>query len=255
MKNKTNIAATAAVSRIRPYKSIYKYLTYENGIKMLSLNNLQFTRANKLNDKQDCHFSKINFDYIIEFSKSIDLSSKQLIEDIINKHKEPISSFGICSLGISADNITLWDRYTKTNELCDGICIELDLNAVIKCFSKMGIKVAALKVDYFDNIINSIPYKLYLGNEEERFLFLHLLFASKLKEKWREENEIRLFLPDELTNEYQRYQLYKSCFKAVYLGKEVTNKQVNEINKVIDDNKLKVKIHTNKENTKENESK
>lgn len=238
------ILAKIAVARSMAYKWVYKYLTYENGLKMLLNNNLQFTRGDKLNDPDDCNISKINFDNITKKADSIGIDSVELIDKIIAKHKDSIRSFGICSLGTTADNKVLWDRYTKTEGISDGVCIELDFDAVIKCFFKKRLKVAALKVDYEDNVLESIPYQLYLGTEAERFKYIQLLFATKNKERWEKEEEVRMFLPEELNEEYQRYELFKSCFKGIYLGEDVTVKQRSEIQKIIDCNKLKIDLQS-----------
>lgn len=242
--DEVKILAHVAVARIKEHKRVFKYLTYESGLKMLSYNNLQFTRADKLNDGVDCHFSKVDLNYVVETANSIGIDSTELVGKVIAKHQNPISSFGICSLGTMADNTVLWDRYTKTNGVCDGICIELDLNTVINCFIKRGIKIVALKVDYVDEVVESIPYQLFLGTEAERFLYIQLLIATKTRLEWEEEDEVRIFLPELLTEEYLRYELYKSCFKCVYLGQDVTADQRAEVQQVIDDAKLKLKIHT-----------
>lgn len=240
------LLANIAVARSMAHKRVYKYLNYESGLKMLSYNNLQFTRGDKLNDVDDCNISKVTFDYIAEKANTIGLDSVELIDKVVAKHKDSIRSFGICSLGTTAENKVLWDRYTKTGGNSNGLCIELDLNAVINCFIKKGIKVAALKVDYVDNVLESIPYQLFLGTKAERFKYIQLLFATKNKKLWAEEEEVRIFLPEELNEEYQRYELFKSCFKGVYLGEDVTDKQRDKLQRIIDNNKLKINPRFNK---------
>lgn len=91
------------VERVKLYKRVYKYLTYDSGLKMLQYNNLQFTRANKLNDEHDCHIDKVDFDFVMNTAKDINIDADELVSEVVNKHKESISSFGICSLGTSSN--------------------------------------------------------------------------------------------------------------------------------------------------------
>ncbi len=140
MEDNSKELARSYAARVKQYPRVFKYLTYDSGIKMLQYNNLQFTRADHLNDEIDCHISKINFDYVIETADVIELDSNELVSKVINKHKKPISSFGICSFGTTADNDILWKRYTRTNEVYDGICIEIDLYATIRCLIKKNLK-------------------------------------------------------------------------------------------------------------------
>lgn len=232
------------VERVKLYKRVYKYLTYDSGLKMLQYNNLQFTRANKLNDEHDCHIDKVNFDFVMNTAKDINIDADELVSEVVNKHKESISSFGICSLGTSSDTDKLWDGYTKTNNNYDGICIEIDIEAAIKCLYKQNIKAMAFVVDYIDSVIESIPYQYFIGEKWQQFIFLTKLFATKDTAVWEEEKELRIVLPQKLSidEEYYRVKLYKSCFKNVYLGKDVTEKQYNTINSVIEKSKYKLKI-------------
>lgn len=242
--NEVKMLANVAVEEIKRYKRVFKYLTYESGLKMLSYNNIQFTRADMLNDEVDCHISKVNFDYVIDAAMAMGINADELLDKVVTKHRKPISSFGICSLGMTANNNVLWNRYTKTNDVADGICIELDLNAVINFFIKKHIKVVALKVDYVDKTVESIPYELYIGAKVNQFRFFKLLFATKQVNPWGDEKEIRMVLPYELADEYQRYELFKSCFKGIYLGQDVTDKQRGEVQRIIENAKLKLKIQT-----------
>lgn len=102
----------------------------------------------------------------------------------------------------------------------------------------------AFVVDYIDSVIESIPYQYFIGEKWQQFIFLTKLFATKDAAVWEEEKELRIVLPQKLSmdEEYYRVELYKSCFKNVYLGKDVTEKQYNTINSVIEKSKYKLKI-------------
>ena len=98
-------------------RCLYKYLTFYGGLQMLKNHNIQFTRADKLNDEYDCNSKLIDFqghDYLIpEFDKYM--------------------KFGICSLSKSYDNTTLWGRKYAND---DGICIGLDTKILIKTLTE-----------------------------------------------------------------------------------------------------------------------
>lgn len=242
MADNINELATLSILRVKQYPRVFKYLTYDSGIKMLECNNLQFTRADQLNDKEDCHISKINFDFVRATEDAIKLNQNELVSKVKNKYEKPISNFGICSFSTTADNDILWRRYTKTKGLYNGICIELDTDKTIRCLIQKKIKFAALVVDYVEKIVESIPYEYFIGTKEEKYSFFQLLVATKTKVKWECENELRIILTDELSEGYRREELYKSCFKRIYLCNGMTAKQRNNILRIVEGAKYKMEI-------------
>ncbi|MFA6200540.1 MAG: hypothetical protein WC679_09070 [Bacteroidales bacterium] len=243
MVDNINELLKLSILRVKQYPRVFKYLTYDSGIKMLECNNLQFTRANQLNDKEDCHISKINFDFVRAIENVLKLDQNELVSKVKNKDAKPIISFGICSFGTSADNDILWRRYTKTNEVYDGICIELDREEIFKCLIERKIKFVSFVVDYIDKTVESIPYEYRIGdNEGIKLMFLSRLFATKTKAEWADEEELRIILTDEFSEVCRREELYKSCFKRVYLGNEMTTKQRNDILRIVEDAKYKMDI-------------
>lgn len=211
------------LERLRKHPSIFKYLTYEGGLRMLKYHNLQFTRADQLNDNEDCHISKINFDRLKK--TNIDFTAN------IAEQAKIINSWGICSLGTTHDNSTLWKRYTKTNELYNGFCIELDLDKTIKCLIN-NLKCAAFVVNYKESTKESIPHELLLGTETEKYTYFILLLTTKNTTKWSKEKEVRIITPERLENKNLRITLDIGCFKNIYLGKDITDKQYEEVLKI-----------------------
>lgn len=226
-----------AVAKLKLYPSIFKYLTFKNGIEMLKNSNIQYTRASELNDPNDCHISKVNFDCLKEVEDIIDIG--ELTKKIYNKHENTLNSFGICSFGTSSDNPELWNKYAKS----DGICIELDTKKTIDCLIKKSIASIGLEVEYLEHTENTIPYKYFISKDKElKFLFLQRLFSQKTM-VWAQEKEVRLILPQTLENEYYRTEIYKSCFKGVYLGKGMSEGQISNICNIISETKYKLKIY------------
>ena len=127
----------ALVAPIKATPSVYKYLTYESGLKMLDAYNIQFTRAAKLNDCMDCCAEKVDYsDFKLQHLFFID---PQLVKDAtLNKDRQVFSNYGVCSLGTSADNNTLWERYTQNGSVKNGICIELDTNGILRYINSVS---------------------------------------------------------------------------------------------------------------------
>ena len=241
-KNNITPAVRASAMEAKLIKSVYKYLTFDNARLMLENCNLQFTKVDKLNDSLDITPQKYNFDYVYKIANEIGIDGRVLVEEICKRQGEA-RNYGVCSFGLNARNPVLLERYTETERLQNGICIEIDLNKTINCLFKLGYKTPALKVRYFENTENLIPYELFLGETNEKHIALMLMFATKNKEKWKEEKEMRLILVDELIDDYKRIGIYKSCITGVYFGKDTTEKQKMEIKTIITSNKIKAKLY------------
>ena len=95
---------------------------------MLEKQNIQFTRASRLNDWLDCNIDIVNYDEVIALYGTI--ISRDEFERIKKEGKEFADSLGICSLGQTPYNKELWKRYACSSEgIENGICIELDFQS------------------------------------------------------------------------------------------------------------------------------
>lgn len=222
------------VSETKKYPSIFKYCDLDGAIKMLSSHNLQFTRADSLNDKDEVNISKCDFSSHIMLLKKYHIPER-VINAKIDDAKKFFSGIGICSCGKSPNNEVLWNRYSRENEDApeDGVCIELDQSMVINNLLSKGIKVIALLVKYFDNVNGFIPWNLFLGNQFEKSIFFHLLYSSKERIKWESEDEIRLIYSEPFEGKHFRPVLDLECFKAVYYGKNITPQQRIQIEHIL----------------------
>ena len=225
------------VAKIKTTPFVYKYLTYGSGIKMLEACNIQFTRASKLNDCLDCCAEKI--DYSNFRSQTLSFLDSQRVKDIaLKKDRQVISNYGICSLGTSADNNILWERYTPTGQVKNGICIELDTNEILTYLKSS--KVCALYVSYFDNIKSSIPRNLLISdNNMFRLLFMHHIIATKNKVdpirgfNWEVEKELRFIWLSELQEDYFRVPILPIFVKKVWCDKDISLKEFEDLNKLV----------------------
>lgn len=220
------------VAQTNQYPSLFKYCDFNGGKQMLSAMNIQFTRADSLNDEFEMNLSKTNIQTHIENLQKIGipehLLSKKLEETI-----EFFGGIGICSCGKSAKNEALWERYASNKGVEDGICIELDQDKVINHLLTKNIKIMTLLVNYYDNVSEILPWDLFLGSTIEKQVFLRLLYTSKLKSKWEDEDEIRFIYSEPFPDKHFRPLLSSKCFKSVYFGKEMSRKQRIEIGQIL----------------------
>ena len=223
----------ALVAQTNKHKSAFKYLTFESGIKMLANANVQFTRGDALNDNEDCNICKCDMSKPIMILKSLGIADA-IINREIQKKRDEISRFGICSFGTRANNDILWKRYASEDNIReDGVCIELNLKTVIDDFFNSNEKITALLVRYVADVKQIIPWDLFTGSPEDRILFAYLLFSTKNKMQWSDEEELRLIWPNMLDDRYLRCSIDKKCFKAVYYGRDMSIKQRKELGIVL----------------------
>lgn len=231
----------ALVAPIKATPSVYKYLTYESGLKMLDAYNIQFTRAAKLNDCMDCCAEKVDYsDFKLQHLFFID---PQLVKDAtLNKDRQVFSNYGVCSLGTSADNNTLWERYTQNGSVKNGICIELDTNGILRYLNSVSNsnKICALYVNYFDNITASIPRSLLTSDKLIfRLHFMSQIIATKNKIdpisgfNWEAEKELRFIYLYELKKDYLRIPIPKNCVKRVWCDKDISLKEFQDLNTLV----------------------
>lgn len=231
----------ALVAPIKATPSVYKYLTYESGLKMLDACNIQFTRAAKLNDCMDCCAEKVDYsDFKLQHLSFID---SQLIKDItLNKDRQVFSNYGVCSLGTSADNNILWERYTQNGPVKNGICIELDTNGILRHLNSDSSpnKICALCVDYQDNI-TAIISRSFLTSDKRiyRLHFMRYIIATKNKIdpisgfNWEAEKELRFIYLYELNDDFLRIQIPKNCVKRVWCDKDISLKEFQDLKTLV----------------------
>lgn len=220
------------VAETNKYPSLFKYCSFDGGFQMLRAMNLQFTRADGLNDEFEVNLSKTNIETHLSSLRKIGISNDMLsdkLQDSINF----FSGIGICSCGKTAHNDTLWERYSSNNGIEDGLCIELDQDKVINHLLSKNIKIMTLLVNYFEDVSKIIPWELFLGNTVEKQVFLRLLYTSKLKAKWGEEDEIRFIYSEPFSGKHFRPLISPKCIKTVYLGRDMSRAQRIKIGQIL----------------------
>lgn len=229
------------MNQAKMHPIIYKYLTYQSGCLMLQNHNLQFTRGDKLNDVADLNISKFDTDGPNAFLKSIGCDP-ELIETTMRERANELSSFGVCSFGISPHNSILWDRYSSSQtDSQDGICIGINQIKTINALLAKGLKTACIMVRYKDDVSNSIPWLALNGNSPIKTFAGYQLFALKNSNPWEHEQEIRLVYTNIMDNEYVRFELPKDCFESVYYGKDMPPRDKQKLGQILSQQLPKVK--------------
>lgn len=220
------------VAQTNEYPSFYKYCDFDGGLKMLSAMNMQFTRADGLNDKDEVNLSKCDLDTVTNLLVEVGIS-KDTISRNFARTQAYFSGIGICSCGKSAHNERLWKDYASKDGVENGMCIELDQSAVINHLISKNIKIMALIVHYFTNVTKVLPWDLFLGNDFEKHIFLQLLYTSKLKSRWAEEDEVRFIYSEPFEGKYFRPSISPKCIKAVYYGNDMSRYQRMKIGQIL----------------------
>lgn len=205
----------------------YKYLTFDTGCQMLENRTLQFTRGDKINDEFDLSISKFDLSLAKTIGQDLSEASRITLQNKISSRSNEIKTFSICSLGMTEDNPTLWERYAtnETTKLCDGICVKIDLAKTINYIVQThDTKIFGMPVLYKEStaeIIKPVP-----SSAEKEFKWFQMvqLFQTKTI-KWQDEREIRLVNPLPIEQEYRRFELPPNCFSSVIVGKDVSYEQ------------------------------
>lgn len=222
------------VAQTEAFKSVYKYCSFEGGLAMLSSVNLQFTRADELNDDLELNLEKCNFTEIINLLDQFNIS-EETWTCALAERQSFFNGIGICSCGKTRNNETLWSKYAsneKTGEE-DGLCIELNQSNVINYLHKHGIIVMSLLVNYVNNIYKTLPWKLFLGNKIEQTYFLQLLYTTKLKKLWGKEDEIRFIYSEPFSGKNFRPNISPNCIMSVTYGKDMTIEQRKKVGAIL----------------------
>lgn len=222
-----------AVEAIRKHKRAYKYLTYDSALLMLKYGNIQFTRADKLNDEYECDILKIDLSSIEHRCEALGFDKERSMSIFKAQQNRLFKPYGVCSLGTSHNNETLWNGYTKTQGNNNGICIELDTLALVKYLNSRKLGVVALPVEYVEDIEQVISYECLQGSGDDIHSFFMALLTTKDRERWGTEKELRFIMVRELLDEYERVEIPKECFKNIYLGWDISQHQLNEIMQVV----------------------
>lgn len=216
--------------------NFYKYLTYSSAKLMLEHHNIQFTRGDGLNDPRDLDICKCDMTIIDALSTHLKIP-QDIVAPKVQLQAKWIKSIGVCSLGQSGDNPTLWKEYACDKNWLgmkreNGVCIGLDQDILIKSLVNHHHLVSALIVNYVDNVSGIIPWELSLGPQKDVWLFLCKLYTTK-DLKWRDEKEVRLVYAETLDTKYKRIAIDKSCFKYVIFGKDMSRKKKLELEEII----------------------
>lgn len=224
----------ALVAETNEIPSFFKYCSFEGAYAMLSASNIQFTRADKLNDPDEVNISKCDMTRHLDYLRACGVPEKK-INSKIEETKNFFSGIGVCSCGKSPENEVLWKKYatSKETKLEDGLCIELDQHLIIDNLLSKGIKTFALIVKYFDNVESFLPWELFMGSVLEKSIFFKLLYSSKNKEKWGEEDEVRLMYSEPFEGKHFRPVISSKCIKKVYYGKGMDPKQRIKIGQIL----------------------
>lgn len=193
---------------------LYKYIDFEGGLSMLENTNIQFTRADALNDEYDCNWDLIKMPKI----------------EVLNHYK-----FAVCSLGKTYDNTTLWsDKYAGS----EGICIALDTKLLVSVLLYWKIAQPPFIVEYIHDLKNQPPITILSNSDEDVCKF----FKYKDYNRWHTEEEIRFVSSAPFSEERMRYSILKECFKKVYIGSEVSFENKVRLENVIKQKGLSIEI-------------
>ncbi len=213
-----------------PDPVLYKYLDVDGAKKMLANCNIQFTNATQLNNPLDCHPG-----LVCDVNK-MPYAPYEMAAALM-KAGVKISELGyapslyreltyVCSLSKIFDSILMWSYYTKNHQ---GVCIGIDMPELNKCF-----KFIDFYVEYPDNLTK---YSWAAGTTMKAFK--HQL-ATKAPD-WKHEKEVRLLLmppePSSLSSliemsrvePYRRRPIRGTCFNSIYLGVNMSRKDMGDI--------------------------
>ena len=219
--------------------TLYKYLDVNGGLAMLEHHNLQFTNATKFNDPFDCHPAL--FDYSKVPPKPNNWPPSDFVSMMEENHMENLRNrTWICCLSKMHDQLLMWAYYNSHK----GVCIGLNMDAVLKCcqYKFFGLMAPqhAYEVNYRE-IINKPDYF-----KDHPSCFDLLLTKAKA---WEHEQEMRLItwdpawvhegtdIPRELHDEeivdgkeIRHYLMLKGdCFESVYLGVNILKRNKTKI--------------------------
>lgn len=242
----------AGTSSSTSFVTVYKYLDAQGGSKMLENSNLQFTNATKFNDPFDCHPALFDYSnapttkhnpFFAEFMKEKGVCDMQKLRN----------STWICCMSKVYDSLLMWSYYNNHK----GICIGLNIDAVIKCCQHLYLGTlppVVAEVQYKDILKKTDYFKDHNSWGD--------LWTTKAKE-WEHEQEVRLItkdpvwihvgrnIPDEFKGEelvdgkeIRHYpQLTSDCFESLYLGIKIDKEKKEELIKVARKLNPQIKIY------------
>lgn len=208
------------IAEVYDYNVVYKYLDFNGAVAMLTNSNLQFTRADHLNDDLDC-----NIDSIIDFSalKAFDFDPSFKLQ-YREKLKNEIGQCGILSVAKSYNNKCLWEGYSRSGMQDDVVCIELNPKRIIQELGK-----PLFQVHYFKNPSNCIPIEwlfpesgIYAKN-----LFFSKFYTTKYQwnasqtKCWELEDELRFINVEPQVDPFYRISVPFDFFQTVYIKKNM----------------------------------
>jgi hypothetical protein len=205
-------------------KVLYKYTTFEVGMKILESQTIRFSHPKHFNDPYDCNMPivlkqkyKLTKDYFIRFAQGLkehpkkelfkNINVDNLIRLLLSANDEVpfsaeefiqsvfaywVNKMRILSLSESKDNPLMWGHYAENNS---GIVIEFDTKLMF--FDYVNKVRYSKKVPKIDNIIIDDMF----SEKRETFGEYSKLFLTK-NINWKYEKEYRCLYDVELVFNY-----------------------------------------------------
>jgi len=210
---------------------MYKYMSVDTAIKVLSSGTLLFQKARNFNDPFDCNanvdVSQTDWDGWHKYFSGVvkdeswaavlasnsfvnPYSTNDKVKDLIRKR---IDDLGILCLTPDNDNVNMWAYYANNN--C-GVCLGFDIDNDCDTFCYPN------RVSYS----NEFPTFNYITN-------CHSLLDALLHkdECWKEENEYRII------HNYGLWRFNRNALVEVIFGSRIDRKDEEKIRKLIKKNK------------------
>lgn len=199
------------------------------------------TKNFKLSNQEINSIEKAIRIYWIAFKPLLE-KMEGIIEKNINKFND---TWRLCSFSPSNDVDNNWEDYSLNYS---GICIEYDVEEILKSETANILPVVYKEkktnaYDFYGGIIKE-AFRHVFFNEKMNindYVYLYIeMFFTKYK-KYEMENELRVIVTDDTQ------KFYIDFIKAVYLGKNVTEKNKKEVLSVAQSNHFNVYLMKEKE--------
>lgn len=184
---------------------IYKYISLENGLKVLKNKNLRFRRIKLLNDPFEANPFIYQF---INTPDDFDNQNKehQVMVDEFARLNNIRNDVYISCFSTKWNIIPMWSHYGEHHR---GICIGFNSKSLSE---SLNSQIKWLRVTY------NLSRKKYLElSEEERRCCYSNVIKSKSKD-WRIESEIRLYYESYRNVDYIDFQFNSESVTEIYCG-------------------------------------
>ncbi len=222
--------------RDRPCKKFYKYLKFEDGMKVISLGTLMFTRPIDFNDPFDCYpslpekgwdkvYKRLNTQFRLEHKAPKKLIDKNLRnmrrtgkDGVI--HRMVSKNLAITCFSEDPLSVPMWAHYADEHEGC---VIEFQSSDMIaKAIAQETPNMMFVLPFYVDYTDDRPP--LY----DKDGVIEGLNIAYSKSSQWRYEKEVRAFSLEEGIHNFSRRQITK-----VYMGVRMSDANKRAIKKAV----------------------